>query len=589
MRKNDRGRDPMSERGVGMRWGGVIASAVATVSWAYLAMVAVAALGLHLMGADEVGALGPMTAAATALAVGGQITPTGEVGMLGMDVEPAQAAVSLTPLGVSLAGALVLGWLFVRSLRQAGAFISGTELAARAGTVVVLFTALLGGLVWAGSGSVTIDGAKLPVGGQAPGGGVLDELPGGIGDELGGGLEDALGDLAQADAKVGFDVDAAPTIVAGLLWVLVVLLISLAASRTSPLPRGWEALHRTVRPAASALRMVVVLAVAAGGAAAAYAAVTEDAHGLIAGSALIGAPNGVWLAIPLGLFVPFHGAATGQLKSMLPSPMDELLSDDDKPITLSRLAELDGRVWLLALACALMMLSAGVVAAARTPRSGSTGSYVGQCAVRLGAVAALTLPLLVFLTEVSADASLSVFGFDAVGAGVELQGNLLMALLLGALWGAGTGAVGAVLAVWTGAAGGRAAPLALDSGATAAPVPAPGGPQPSGRTYPSVAYRPGPYNPSGQPSAPGEANPYAAPSGDPGPRNPDTPNPYGANTPGPYGRQTPNPYASPSPPNGNGGAPPDLPTMTGPPPPPPPPPGNPPQGPPPPGRPGPQR
>ncbi|MFC7221358.1 streptophobe family protein, partial [Streptomyces polyrhachis] len=426
----------MSERSAGTGWGGVLISSAAAVGWAYLAMAAVAALGLHLLGADAVGSLGPMTAAATALAVGGSVTPTGAVGVFGMEVEPAQAAVSITPLGVGLTGALVLGWLFVRSLRGAGAVVGGAELAARAAGVVVLFTAVLGGLVWAGSGSVTIDGAKLPAGAgdTVPGGDLLD----GLGDlgEVGGGLEDALGEMAQAEATVGFDVDAAPTILGGLLWVLCVLAISLASSRTSPLPRGWEALHRTVRPAASALRTVLVLAVAAGGAAAAYAALTEDARGQIAGGALLGAPNGVWLAVPLGLFVPWHGEATGQLKGVLPSPLDELLSAEDSSITLGRLAELDGRVWLLAAACALMMLTAGVLTAARTPYSGvpgtagqSAGAFAGRCALWLAAAGAVALPLLVWLTGVSADASLSVFGFDAVGAGVQLHGSVPLALL----------------------------------------------------------------------------------------------------------------------------------------------------------------
>lgn len=43
--------------------------------------------------------------------------------------------------------------------------------------------------------------------------------------------------------------------------------------------------------------------------------------------------------------------------------------------------------------------------------------------MRLGVVTALTLPLLAWLTEVSVDASLSVLGFDAFGAGIELQGT----------------------------------------------------------------------------------------------------------------------------------------------------------------------
>ncbi|MDR3032527.1 MAG: streptophobe family protein, partial [Kitasatospora sp.] len=401
-----------------VRWGGVFASALAAVSWAYLLMAGIAALGLHLLGADAVGQLGPMAAAVMVLSVGGSISPSGDMGAFGLDDSAAHAAIDIAPLGISAAGALVLGWLFTRSLRQAGPYITPAELAARAGAVVVLFTALLGGLAWAGSGKVTIDGSKLPMK-NIPGADIGDQLPGGLGD-IGGGLPDALGDLANAKASVGFEVHAARSLFAGLLWVIVVLAVSLAASRLSPLPRGWEALHHVVRPAASALRFAVVLAWAAGLAAGAYSAVTEDAHKQITGAALIGAPNGTWLALPLGLFVPWHGKATGQMAKLLPDPMDKLLSGDDKPITLSRLADLDNRVWLLAVATALMMLTAGVLTAARTPvRNAPTAAYAGRCALRLGAVTALTLPLLVWLTGLSADASLSVFGLDAVGAGVE--------------------------------------------------------------------------------------------------------------------------------------------------------------------------
>ncbi len=63
--------------------------------------------------------------------------------------------------------------------------------------------------------------------------------------------------------------------------------------------------------------------------------------------------------------------------------------------------------------------------------------------MRLGVVTALTLPLLAWLTDVSVDASLSVLGFDAFGAGIELHGHLGMALVLGAVWGAGAGVSGA--------------------------------------------------------------------------------------------------------------------------------------------------
>ncbi|MGI5453668.1 streptophobe family protein [Streptomyces sp. CA-249302] len=608
-------------RGSRVPWGDVLLSAIASVSWALIGMAGTAALALHLLEADSAGSLGPMTAAAVALAAGGSVTPSGDVSAFGLKGAEAHTAVTITPLGVSLVGALLLAWFFLRSLRAAGVVIEPAELLARAGAVVALFVATLGGLAWAGHDVITIDGAslgldKLP--GAGGGGGGVD-IPG-LGDlgDIGGLLPDNIGNLIDAKAAVGFTVDTAPTLLGGLAWSAGILLIALLASRRTPLPHGWEAVHRVVRPAASALVTVLLVAVAAGLAAAAYAAIGDDHPKRIFGAALLGAPNGTWLGIPIGLFVPYDGKATGALTKLLPDPLDDLLTaKTNQSVTLSRLADLDGRVWLLAVAAALMMLLAGVLTAVRTPvgsgggwavggtaaggtaagsgtsagqgehgsgagwgpgaggggglagpagaggwagsaagggqgwsggaagaggsgggpawggggaeggGSGSTGAggargpgalgFAGRCALRLGVVTALTLPLLAWLTEVSVDASLSVLGFDAFGAGIQLHGNLGMALLLGALWGAGAGGVGGLLAWATGAAGRRAAPLALAAGAGAGAAQGVGAGQPqyaresgvpvreagtyegdtSGPYTPSTSYRP--PNPSTNP------------------------------------------------------------------------------------------
>ncbi|MEU2284341.1 streptophobe family protein [Streptomyces sp. NPDC013178] len=469
-----------AERGGGVPWVDVLLSAIAAVSWALIGMAATAALGLHLLEADAAGSLGPMTAAVVALGAGGSVTPSGDVSAFGLTGAQADTAIEITPLGVGLVGALLLSWFFLRSLRTAGVVIAPAELLARAGAVVVLFVATLGGLAWAGHDVITIDGGSLGLGdltGGGGGGGGGVEIPG-LGDlgDIGGLLPDRIGDLVDARAAVGFTVDTAPTLLGGLGWSAGVLLIALLASRRTPLPRGWEAVHRVVRPAVSAVVTVLLVAVAAGFAAAAYAAIGDEHPRRIAGAALLGAPNGVWLGVDLGLFVPWDGRATGALTSLLPDPLDDLLGvGSEQSVTLGRLAELDDRVWLLGVATAVMMLLAGVLAGVRTPADGTgvgggadpggvrgagVPGFVGRCALRLGIVTALTLPLLAWLTDVSVDASLSVLGFDAFGAGVALHGRLGMALLLGALWGAGAGAAGALLACATGTAGGRAAPLA---------------------------------------------------------------------------------------------------------------------------------
>ncbi|MBT2418401.1 hypothetical protein J7F01_21350 [Streptomyces sp. ISL-22] len=502
--------------GTRLPWGDVLLSAITAVSWALIGMAGTAALGLHLLEADTAGSLGPMTAALVALGAGGSVTPSGDVSAFGLTGAEASTAIEITPLGVSLVGAVLLSWFFLRSLRSAGVVIAPAELLARAGAVVALFAVMLGGLAWAGHDVITIDGSSLglddlPGGGGGGGGGGGIEIPG-VGDigDIGGLLPDQIGDLIDAEAAVGFTVDLAPTLLGGIGWCAGILLIALLASRRTPLPHGWDAVHRVVRPAASALVTVVLVAVAAGFAAAAYAAIGDDHPKRIAGAALLGAPNGVWLGIPIGLFVPFDGRATGVLAGLLPDPLDDLLNGGtDQSVTLGRLAELDGRVWLLGIAAALMMLLAGVLTAVRTPVGGAGGPwgvppsgagagegpgagvvrpsgagvagrpdtggvpdpgalrFAGRCALRLGVATALSLPLLAWLTEMSVDASLSVLGFDAFGAGVELRANLGIALLLGAAWGAGAGAVGALAARATGAAGVRAAPLARSAGAAA--------------------------------------------------------------------------------------------------------------------------
>ncbi|MFI6805742.1 streptophobe family protein [Streptomyces luteogriseus] len=451
-------------------WGDVLMSAVAAVSWALIGMAGTAALGLRLLEADAAGSLGPMTAAVVALGAGGSVTPSGDVSAFGLTGAEADTAIEITPLGVSLVGAVLLAWFFLRSLRAAGVVIPPAELLARAGSVVVLFVTMLGGLAWAGHDVITIDGGSLGLDDVTGGGGGI-EVPG-LGD-VGGLLPDRLGDLVDAHAAVGFTVDTAPTLLGGFGWSAGILVVALLASRRTPLPRGWEAVHRVVRPAVSAVVTVLLVAVAAGCAAAAYAAVGDDHPRRIAGAALLGAPNGVWLGVPLGLFVPWDGRATGELTRFLPDPLDDLLGNGaDRPVTLGRLAELDGRVWLLGVAAASMMLLAGVLAGVRTP-VGAAGErpgalrFAGLCALRLGVATALALPLLAWLTDVSLTASLSVLGFDAFGAGVLLHGHLGMALLLGAVWGAGAGAVGSLLAWGCGVAGHGATALARGEGVSA--------------------------------------------------------------------------------------------------------------------------
>ncbi|MGV9316205.1 streptophobe family protein [Streptomyces sp. NPDC003691] len=543
------GRGGGADRGPRARaapWRDALLTAVAAVGWAYLGMAATAALGLHLLGADAQGRLGPLTAAVVVLAVGGTVRPSGDVSAFGLDGEQARTAVDLSPLGVGLVGALLLAYVFLRSLRRAGTVVGVSELAVRAGAVVLLFAGVTAGLARVARSTVTFDGSAIGGGGgtRVPGlggvdlgdlGDLGDLVGGGTGTGDGGGLPGRIADLVGARASVGFRVDAVPSVLGSLLWASGVLLIALLAGRLL-LPGALGRIHRRLRPAASALVSVALAAVAAGWAAAAWAAVGDDRPKLIAGATLLGAPNGVWTGVPLGLFVPFDGRAEGALAAAaLPDPLDEFLRlSEDGPMTVAGLAGLDGRVWLLAVGTAVLMLHAGVLAAARTPFGGrGTAGFALRCAVRLGALTALALPLLTWLTRVSVGASLSVLGVDAFGAGIRLAGHPGAAAALGAVWGAGAGAAGALLVRAAGGRGRGRPAAAPEAGPDGADRRGPGTPDPPG---PDRADRRGPDAPD--PAGPG---PYGRDGGLPGPYDPAPPHrPPNPDT-NPYLRRPPDP------------------------------------------------
>ncbi|MFJ6215866.1 streptophobe family protein [Streptomyces sp. NPDC092296] len=443
-------------KGGWLRWA---VQAATAVSWAFVAMAGVAALGLQLLGADDYARLGPLTAAVVALGAGGSVTTTGSVQAFGSGgVAQAATALDVMPLGVAFTGAAVLGVLFVRPLRGRPA-VAGRELAVRAGAAVGCALVLLGLLSWVGEDTVTLDIARLAGvgGGQGDGGaggqggGLLDGLGGGLGGLLDPGkLPGLIGGAAAPKAAVYYSVRTAPTLLAGLPAVLVVLLLAFAVSRRAPLPHGWEPLGRVVRPVASALWSVLLGAVLV---CAAAGVVLPLAHGrspaVAAGGVLLGTPNAVGLAVPVGLGVPVTGQATGALLDALPSPLDRLLrAGTVQDVTVPRLMELDGSLWLLPVAAALLLLLAGVLTAVRTPVAAPRPAAVREAlgaAARLGVALAVLLPAGLALCSVTVGAQLSVFGFSALDAGASLRGGLPPAALYGLLWGAVAGFAGALL------------------------------------------------------------------------------------------------------------------------------------------------
>ncbi|MEU9299242.1 streptophobe family protein [Streptomyces sp. NPDC048269] len=250
-----------------------------------------------------------MTAAVVVLAVGGTVTPSGDLSVFGVAGAGAETSLDVVPLGVGLAGALVLARLFLRSVRAGAA---PGETVARMVVVVALLVGAAGAPAWVGHDVVTLDGAVLPADPAKAG------LPG-VGD-IGGLLPDRIGDRIETRARVGFSVEPGPTLLGAGLWAAAVLAPALLASR-----RGPASLAR-LRPAVSAVVAMLLAAAAAGLAAAVWAAEGDEHPGRVVGAALLGAPNGAWAGVLLGLFVPLSGRVSGAPARLLPDPLDALLT-----------------------------------------------------------------------------------------------------------------------------------------------------------------------------------------------------------------------------------------------------------------------
>ena len=230
-------------------------------------------------------------------------------------------------------GALLLAWFFLRSLRAAGVVISPGELAARAGAVVVLFVAMLGGLAWAGHDVITIDGelarARPTAGRRAAGRhrGARDSAT------SAGCCPTGSGTSPTRNAEVGFTVDTVPTLLGGT---------GLGARRAADRPAGL-APHPTAarlgrrapawcgRPRPRWSRCCWWRS-SAGLAAAAYAAIGDDHPKRIAGAALLGAPErGVARRPDRALRAVGRLGHRARSCSSCPTPLDELLSASLRP------------------------------------------------------------------------------------------------------------------------------------------------------------------------------------------------------------------------------------------------------------------
>ncbi|MER5306106.1 streptophobe family protein [Streptomyces lasiicapitis] len=392
--------------------------ALLAVLAALVAMVVVAALGLWAAGAGDLpdGAFGGVVAAVVLMAVGGSIELTGGAG----GIAETDAGLSVVPLSVTLAGALVLGAGFLRPLRHR-AVADTRELTGWAARIALLWVLLLVGLALPARHRFTIS--------------------------LGEGTASDITDLLGATPKVGFETNVPLTLVFGLLWLAGVLALALLVSRGAPLPARLLRFQESVRPAAYAMVVLLLAYVALGLVIGVIVAATRGHAAETAAVLLLGLPNLLWLAFTLGLGASWEGRVDGPFGLPMPRVLDEVLRTPDvSTLSVRTLSEHDGKVWWLLVVAAVMVLGAAFLMAARSPAR----MRAWQHAVHMAVAMALTVLAVCLLARVSAHAGLSLLGIGDLGGGlsgvVDLRPHLGTALVLAVAWGLVAGFIGGLLA-----------------------------------------------------------------------------------------------------------------------------------------------
>ncbi|MEH6375794.1 streptophobe family protein [Streptomyces sp. KLMMK] len=392
--------------------------AFAAVAAAVAAMFAVAALGLWAAGADGLqGAFPAVTAATVVSAVGGTVELSGGAGVLGRT----GASLDVVPLSVTLAGAIALAVVFLRPLRH-HAVAGGRDLLARVARTAVLWLIALLLIALGARHTFRID----------------------LGESL-------LGDIGEAldvSPSVGFRASIGPTLGFGLLWLLVLLAVAVAASRKTPLPSRLLRFQDPVRPAAFAVVALllgyVLLFLLIG----LVSAVTRGNPAGTMAVLLLGLPNLAWISLGLGLGGSWEGRVPGQSLGLpLPEALTAVLragGDEPSTVTVASLAEHDGRAWLLVALAVVALLAAGFLLAVRSPAAMQPWEH----ALQMGVALAVTLFVIGSLTRISARVGLSLLGIgdlSSFGGEVALTPHLLTLTGVGLLWGLVAGYLGSLL------------------------------------------------------------------------------------------------------------------------------------------------
>ncbi|MFD3534061.1 streptophobe family protein [Streptomyces sp. NPDC058664] len=413
--------------------GGLLArvalQALAAVVAGYLAMGVTAGLGLWAAdAADLPGGFTAVLAAVVVMAAGGKVELSGDAGALA----GTQAELTAMPLTVTLVGALVTGFCFLRPLRH-HAVTSSRELLLRAASTVVLWLAALAGL-----SALARHDFRITIGGG----------------EGQGGLEDLFSELLDAvNPTVGFRTDLGPTLFYGLLWILGVLAIALLVSRRTPLPPRLVRYQEPVRPAAHAMLLLLLAYVAVGLVIGLVVAATRGHAAETFAVLLLGLPNVTWLALGVGIGGSWEGRAEGPFGLPMPQVLDAVLrqgsgtgdTPDLSTIDLNSLAAQDARAWWLLPVAAVLVLAAAFAAAVRSPAR----IRLWQHAVHLGVAFALTMLVVAPITLVEARFGLSILGIGdlgSLGGEVLLRPHIWKTAGFALLWGLFFGFLGGLLA-----------------------------------------------------------------------------------------------------------------------------------------------
>ncbi|GAA2944501.1 streptophobe family protein [Streptomyces enissocaesilis] len=415
---SDRGRAPRAAR----IWGDALVAVLAGLA----AMAATAALGLWAAGAADLpgGAFPRVVAAVVVMAAGGSVGISGGAGA----IAETRAGLSVLPLSVTLAGALVIAVGFLRPLRHRA--VAGVrELAGRAACLAVLWALVL--IVLSLLARHTF---RIPL--EDPTGGLFDGL------------------LEEASPEVGFRADLPVTLLFGLLWLAGLLAVALLVSRGAPLPARLVRFQEPVRPAAFAMVALLLSCAVLGLVVALVVAVTRDHPAETFAVILLGLPNLAWIAFTVGLGASWEGKVDGPFGLPMPQVLDQVLRTPDlSTLDLRALTEQGGRAWwLLVVVAVVVVVAAAFLMAVRSPAR----TRLWQHAVHMAVALTLTVLAVCLTAGISAHYGLSLLGigdlFPEIGGGLGLDGEVSLrprlwtALGLAVLWGLAAGFLGGLLA-----------------------------------------------------------------------------------------------------------------------------------------------